>query len=165
MPAGLAKTGKIQSTGDSNDCRVPDPDTPRCLDSQRITGTEELRFPSIGQFLIAFGFCFKLRRHFRDCVVCCGCQRPFQGDFQNFVHVADIFQLVVALPQEDSVPVVVNAFSDDTYEFGALAELIRPKLGSSSQIVDESYPTEGREPVFLNRIAKRLHPAQHEEAG
>jgi hypothetical protein len=74
-------------------------------------------------------------------------------------------QLVVALLPEDRVPVVVNAFSDDTYEFDALAELIRPKLGSSSQIVDESYAAEGRGPVFLNRIAKRLHPAQHEEAG
>jgi hypothetical protein len=85
--------------------------------------------------------------------------------FQNFVHVADILQLVVALLPEDRVPVVVNAFSDDTYEFDAPAELTRPKLGSSSQIVDESYAAEGREPVFLNRIAKRLHPAQHEEAG
>jgi nucleoside-diphosphate-sugar epimerase len=85
-------------------------------------------------------------------------------DFQNFVHVADILHLVVALLPGDRVPVVVNVFSDDTYEFGALAELIRPKLGSSSQIVDESYGAEGREPVFLNRIAKR-HPAQHEEAG
>jgi nucleoside-diphosphate-sugar epimerase len=85
--------------------------------------------------------------------------------FQNFVHVADILQPVVALLPEDRVPVVVNAFSDDTYEFDAPAGLTRPKLGSSSQIVDESYAAEGREPVFLNRIAKRLHPAQHEEAG
>jgi UDP-glucuronate 4-epimerase len=82
--------------------------------------------------------------------------RPY---FQNFVHVADVAKLAVALLQENRVPAVVNAFSDDTYELAALAELIRTKLGSSSRIVDESYAAEGPEPVFLNQIAKRLHPA------
>jgi nucleoside-diphosphate-sugar epimerase len=79
--------------------------------------------------------------------------RPY---FQNFVHVADVAELAVALVQEDRVPAVVNAFSDDTYEIAALAELIRTKLGSSSRIIDESYPAKGPEPAFLNRIAKRL---------
>jgi nucleoside-diphosphate-sugar epimerase len=82
--------------------------------------------------------------------------RPY---FQNFVHVADVAELAVALVQEARVPAIVNAFSDDTYELAALAELIRTTLGSSSQIVDESYAAEGPEPVFLNQIAKRLHPA------
>jgi nucleoside-diphosphate-sugar epimerase len=82
--------------------------------------------------------------------------RPF---FQNFVHVADVAELAVALLGGNHVPAVVNAFSDDTYELAALAELIRTKLGSSSEIVDERHAAEGPEPVFLNRIAKRIHPA------
>jgi nucleoside-diphosphate-sugar epimerase len=82
--------------------------------------------------------------------------RPY---FQNFVHVADVVELAVALVQEDRVPAIVNAFSDDTYELAALAELIRTKLASSSEIVDESYAAEGPEPMFSNRIAKRLHPS------
>jgi nucleoside-diphosphate-sugar epimerase len=82
--------------------------------------------------------------------------RPY---VQNFVHVADVAELAVALVQEDGVPAIVNAFSDDTYELAALAHLIRTKLGSSSQIVDESFATEGPDPVFPNQIAKRLHPA------
>jgi nucleoside-diphosphate-sugar epimerase len=82
--------------------------------------------------------------------------RPF---VQNFVHVADVAELAVALLEEDHVPAVVNAFSDDTYELAALAELIRARLGSSSQIVDERHDAQGPEPVFLNGIAKRIHPA------
>jgi nucleoside-diphosphate-sugar epimerase len=82
--------------------------------------------------------------------------RPY---FQNFVHVADVAELAVALLQGDLVPAVVNAFSDDTYELVALAEVIRTKLGSSSRIVDESHDEEGPRPVFVNQIAKRLHPA------
>jgi nucleoside-diphosphate-sugar epimerase len=82
--------------------------------------------------------------------------RPY---FQNFVHVADVVELAVALVQENRVPAVVNAFSDDTYELAALAELVRTTLGSSSEIVDESYAAEAVEPVFQNRIAKRLHPS------
>jgi nucleoside-diphosphate-sugar epimerase len=83
--------------------------------------------------------------------------RPY---LQNFLHVADVVELAVALVQDDDRgPGIVNAFSDDTYELAALAELIRTKLGSSSQIIDESYAAEGPEPVFLNQIAKRLHPA------
>lgn len=82
--------------------------------------------------------------------------RPY---LQNFVHVADIAELVVALIQEDRAPAVVNAFSDDTYELGALAELVVTELGSSSQIIDASYVGEEPEPVFVNRIAKQLHPA------
>lgn len=82
--------------------------------------------------------------------------RPF---FQNFVHVADVAELAVALLEEAHVPAVVNAFSDDTYELAALADLIRTRLGSSSQVVDERHVAQGPEPVFLNRIAKRLHPA------
>ncbi|MBW0017783.1 MAG: NAD(P)-dependent oxidoreductase [Mycobacterium sp.] len=81
--------------------------------------------------------------------------RPY---LQNFVHVADVAALAVSLVNERG-PAVVNAFSDDTYELGALAELVRTKLGSSSQILDESHPADGPEPVFLNGIAKRLHPA------
>ena len=82
--------------------------------------------------------------------------RPY---FQNFVHVADVAELAVALVQEDRGPAVINAFSDDTYELAALAELIRARLRSSSQIIDESYAAEGPEPVYLNGTAKRLHPS------
>ncbi|OBG93800.1 hypothetical protein A5697_03735 [Mycobacterium sp. E3251] len=82
--------------------------------------------------------------------------RPY---FQNFIHVADVAELAVALIEEDRIPTVVNAFSDDTYELAALAELIRSKLGSSSKIIDESYAAGRPLPVFLNRIAKRLHPS------
>lgn len=81
--------------------------------------------------------------------------RPY---FQNFVHVADVAELAISLVEEERIPAVLNAFSDDTYELAALAELVRTRLGSSSQIVDESDPARGGpEPVFLNRIAKRLH--------
>jgi nucleoside-diphosphate-sugar epimerase len=82
--------------------------------------------------------------------------RPY---FHNLVHVADVAELAVALVEDDRIPPVVNAFSDDTYELSALAELIRSTLGSSSQIIDESCVAGGPEPVFLNRIAKRLHPS------
>lgn len=82
--------------------------------------------------------------------------RPY---FQNFVHVADVAELVIALVERECIPAVVNAFSDDTYELAALAELVRSKLGSSSRIIDESHAAEGPHPVFLNRIAKRLHPS------
>lgn len=82
--------------------------------------------------------------------------RPY---FQNFVHVADVAGLVFALLQEDCVHSAVNAFSDCTYELASLAEVILTVTGSSSQIVDETYPAEGSEPVFSNRIAKRLHPS------
>lgn len=82
--------------------------------------------------------------------------RPY---VQNFVHVADVAELAVALVQEERLPPVANAFSDDTHEIAALAELVRTKFGSSSEIIDESYAAEGPEPVFLNRISKRLHPS------
>ncbi|KAA1251990.1 NAD(P)-dependent oxidoreductase [Mycobacterium simiae] len=81
--------------------------------------------------------------------------RPYR---QNFIHVADVAELAVALVQENRSPAVVNAFSDDTHEIAALAELVRTRLGSCSRIVDESYAGRGPEPVFVNRIAKRLHP-------
>jgi nucleoside-diphosphate-sugar epimerase len=82
--------------------------------------------------------------------------RPY---FQNFIHVGDVAELAVALLQQDRVPTVVNAFSDCTYEIAPLAQTIRAVLGSSSQVIDESYTAEGPEPVFLNRIAKKLHPS------
>lgn len=82
--------------------------------------------------------------------------RPY---IQNFVHVADVAELAVALVEEDGIPAVLNAFSDDTYELATLAELIRARVGSASQIVDESYVAELPEPVFLNQIAKRVHPS------
>lgn len=81
--------------------------------------------------------------------------RPY---FQNFIHVADAAEVAVALIQEERFAPVVNAFSDDTHEVAALAELVRTRCGSSSEIVDESY-AEGPEPVFANRMTKRLHPA------
>jgi nucleoside-diphosphate-sugar epimerase len=68
--------------------------------------------------------------------------------FQNSVPVADVAELAFALVQENGVPAVVNAFSDDTYEIAVLAELIRTKLGSSSQIIDESCTAEGPERCF-----------------
>ena len=85
-----------------------------------------------------------------------GRRRPH---FQNFVHVADVAELAIALVQEDSFPSVVNAFSDDTYEVAALAELVCTKVGGSSEIIDESYAAEGPEPEFSNQIAKRLQPS------
>ncbi|WP_165612734.1 NAD-dependent epimerase/dehydratase family protein [Mycobacterium kubicae] len=82
--------------------------------------------------------------------------RPY---FQNFVHVADIAELAVGLLQQTGFPRVINAFSDDTHEIASLAELIRAKIGSSSETIDESYAAEGPEPVFSNLITKRrLHP-------
>jgi|HubBroStandDraft_6_1064221.scaffolds.fasta_scaffold168450_2 hypothetical protein len=89
FPTGLAKLG-IEIMGDTNYSCVPHPDAPHGMDIQiRFIGAGEPRFPSIGQFLITLCFRFKLCRHFRDCVMRCGCQGPFQGDFQNFVHVLD----------------------------------------------------------------------------
>jgi len=80
--------------------------------------------------------------------------RPY---VQNFVHVADVAELVFTAIQQQTAPAIINAFSDDTYELGALAELVRVGLDSSSQIVDESQATAGPTPVFLNLAAKRLH--------
>jgi nucleoside-diphosphate-sugar epimerase len=82
--------------------------------------------------------------------------RPY---FQNFIHVADIAELALALLQQDRAPAVINAFSDCTYEIAPLAQTIRTVLGSSSQVIDQSYSAEGPEPVFMNRVAKQLHPA------
>jgi nucleoside-diphosphate-sugar epimerase len=76
---------------------------------------------------------------------------------QNFVHIKDVADLVAALVRDDCAPSVVNGFSDDTYSVPALAELIRVRLGSASQIVDETQDIEVPEPVFVNARAKRLH--------
>ncbi|SPM28066.1 Mycobacterium terramassiliense ORFan, partial [Mycobacterium terramassiliense] len=47
----------------------------------------------------------------------------------------------------------------DTYELGAQADLVRPKLIRASEIVAESYAAERPEAVFMDRIAEGLQPS------
>jgi nucleoside-diphosphate-sugar epimerase len=77
---------------------------------------------------------------------------------QNFVHVQDVATLAAALILGDHCPSVVNAFSDDTYELFALADLIKTRLASRSHVVDETDETDTPTPVFVNVRAKRIHP-------
>jgi nucleoside-diphosphate-sugar epimerase len=76
---------------------------------------------------------------------------------QNFIHVRDVAELVLALLCDDNSPRIVNAFSDDTYGSMALAELVRTTLNSRSQVVDATDDTGSPKPIFVNKRAKRLH--------
>lgn len=77
---------------------------------------------------------------------------------QNFVHVSDVAELAATLAVETAAWPVVNAFSDDSLDLFALAELVRTGLGSSSVVMDNTHDAAGPEPVFVNAVAKRLHP-------
>ena len=77
---------------------------------------------------------------------------------QNFVHVSDIAELATALVLGACAPSTINAFSDDTYGLSSLAELVRSKLGSLSEVVDNTDDASAPKPVFVNLEAKRLHP-------
>jgi nucleoside-diphosphate-sugar epimerase len=77
---------------------------------------------------------------------------------QNFIHVDDVAALALALLGHDSPAHLMNAFSDDTLEVGALAQMIRNQLGSKSRIVDQTDASEIPTPVFVNDLAKSLHP-------
>lgn len=79
-----------------------------------------------------------------------------RGYTQNFVHVRDVAELAVALVLNQAQPRVVNAFSDDTYNLAALADLVRKGLGSGSEIIDATEDTDIAMPVFVNDRAKRL---------
>src|SRR5271165_3451118 len=69
---------------------------------------------------------------------------------QNFVHVSDIAELATALVLGACAPSTINAFSDDTYGLSSLAELVRSKLGSLSEVVDNTDDASAPKPVFVN---------------
>jgi nucleoside-diphosphate-sugar epimerase len=78
---------------------------------------------------------------------------------QNFVHVDDVSDMICALTLSTVTPSsVVNAFSDDTYQLSALAELVRVGLKSSSDVVDDTECVERAVPIFVNARAKELLP-------
>jgi nucleoside-diphosphate-sugar epimerase len=77
---------------------------------------------------------------------------------QNFVHVSDVADLAAALAFGIRCPPIINGFSDDTLGLSVLAELVCSRLGSGSNIVDESQEADVPEPIFVNVEAKRLHP-------
>jgi hypothetical protein len=72
--------------------------------------------------------------------------------------VQDVAELEMAILLDDGAPLVVNAFSDDTYNVAALAELVKVGVGSRSQIVDATDDTIVPEAVYVNTRAKQFHP-------
>jgi nucleoside-diphosphate-sugar epimerase len=79
---------------------------------------------------------------------------------QNFVHVDDLAALAINILREpaDRLEPILNAFSDDTYGLLELAEMIREKLASSSEVVDETENVVIPIPIFDNSRSKRHHP-------
>lgn len=77
---------------------------------------------------------------------------------QNFVHVKDVAELATALIFDENPPRVVNAFSDDTFGLTALADLVKSRLKSRSQIVDATEDFVMPIPIFANARAKQFHP-------
>lgn len=77
---------------------------------------------------------------------------------QNFVHVLDVAELAAALVFDETLPHVINAFSDDTYSLTVLADLIKSGLNSQSQIVDSTEDVVVPTPIFVNWRAKQIHP-------
>ena len=77
---------------------------------------------------------------------------------QNFVHVLDVAELTAALVVEGCPVSAVNGFSDDTFGLLALAEMIRTRLTSRSDMIDGTQDVDLAAPVFVNMVAKRLCP-------
>ncbi len=79
---------------------------------------------------------------------------------QNFIHVDDVAALAVIMLREpsDRFERILNAFSDDTYGLFELADIIRTKIGSSSEVVDETENIAIPIPIFDNSRSKRHYP-------
>ena len=81
-----------------------------------------------------------------------------RGYMQNFVHVRDVAELIMALVCDLGQGRVINAFSDDTYGLLDLADLVQTGLNSQSQVVDVTDDTAVPEATFVNTRAKQFHP-------
>jgi hypothetical protein len=68
---------------------VPHPEAILFMVALLFFGTDRLRFPSVGQFLIALGFRFEFRGHFRPRVARNGFHGPLQRNLEHLVHILD----------------------------------------------------------------------------